>query len=49
MPLTNTQAVYSYKVVITHKKNMNNSYTYMTVTALLRMVVKMVFVSRRNR
>jgi hypothetical protein len=48
MPLEITKAMYSHKVVITQKKNMTNSYTCMTVMALLRIVVKMEFVSRRN-
>ena len=48
MPVETTKATYSHKVVITLKKNMNNSYTCMTVMALLRIVFKMTFVSRRN-
>lgn len=48
MPVEITKAAYSHKVVITQKKNMNNSYTYMTAVALLRTVVKVAFVSRRK-
>ena len=48
MPVETTKAMCSHKVVITRKKNMSNSYTCMTVMALLRIVVKVAFVSRRN-
>jgi len=48
MPVETTKAMYSHKVVITRKKNMSNSYTCMTVMALLRIVVKMAFVSRSS-
>jgi hypothetical protein len=48
MPVETTKAIYSHKVLITRKKNVNNSYTCMTVMALLGIVVKMAFVSRRN-
>ena len=48
MPVKTAEARYCHKVVITQKKNMNNSYTCMSVIALLRIVVKMAFVSRRN-
>ena len=48
MPVETTKAMYSHKAVITQKKNMNNSYTCVTVMALLGSVVKMAFVSRRN-
>jgi hypothetical protein len=48
MPVKTTKVMYSHKVVITQIKNMNNSYTCMTVIALLRIVVKMAFVSRMN-
>ena len=47
-PVETTKTMYSHKVVITRKKNMNNSHTCMTVMALLRIVVKMAFVSRSS-
>jgi hypothetical protein len=48
MPVETMKAMYSHKVAITLKKNMSNSYTCMTVMALLRIVFKKAFVSRRN-